>query len=869
MVTPFTLTLTSPPSQALGSVAAAKAASLEQRVEIAARDLAAEAERPYGAKAERSSGGAREAAYNTSSKAERRSGSGGGAGSAAVAPAWERALEQEGLQELRYQPGVPKVFDIRVISYNLNALPFGASLLGGPGHDFRDVRLHEFVARPELRECNVLLLQEVFATPVLRGVLCSQAWLRRQLAELGFVHQVVSPRRVSLRCWTDSGLIIASKLPILASGFEAFAPGRHLDAGASKGIMYAKLQVGSRQLFVFNTHLQASHSSGALSYRQQRLEQLHRIRGFVAEAARHSRGVPWLLAGDFNIDAIANRADVSDAFGYLLDATPHESDEYRQMVRTLSGGRGGVRDLLKESVGQHVSTRPPRLQFPLRTEYIFKHKYPQRLDYMFFCDADPRLQPRAGSTELATFACAPPTDGGPQPYTHLSDHYGISTTLRVNNDVCWHHSQEALPPPQLASLPSTYMRMNMHMHMHAARWPPWASVGRVAGALLALLLALLLAVWCGDGDGDGRGLGFSLGLGLAPPRAPELAADGGRWPELAAPPLALAALAALALAALAFAALAGLGGGVPPTVHTADDGERESPPQLSREPSPKLGGAGLLDRVWSRGRLNLQEPLRAPPPRRSPLAAAAADADGADADDDAHPYAYPNADADADDDDDEDDDDAAAAAAGGGAGGAPTLACRSPLAPHELVSEDEQLGVSTVFEALLSSVRRFGPRPCVGVRKPLPDGGHGAYEWSSYDEVYNRVLSVGSALLRLGVARGEGVGILCDNCPEWVVVDQACHAYGLVSVPLWFTVGTEQMEQLLRDSGVVAVVCGERWTGALLRLVRDGRGADVRLLVQREPLRYDEIILKSELPTTSPLKLRDFEFVERMGDCQR
>jgi hypothetical protein len=62
-----------------------------------------------------------------------------------------------------------------------------------------------------------------------------------------------------------------------------------------------------------------------------------------------------------------------------------------------------------------------------------------------------------------------------------------------------------------------------------------------------------------------------------------------------------------------------------------------------------------------------------------------------------------------------------------------------------------------------------------------------------------------------------------------------------VSVPLWFTVGTEQMEQLLRDSGVVAVVCGERWTGALLRLVRDGRGAGVRLLVQREPLRYDAL----------------------------
>ena len=38
----LTLALTSTPNQALGSVAAAKAASLEQRVEIAARDLAAE-----------------------------------------------------------------------------------------------------------------------------------------------------------------------------------------------------------------------------------------------------------------------------------------------------------------------------------------------------------------------------------------------------------------------------------------------------------------------------------------------------------------------------------------------------------------------------------------------------------------------------------------------------------------------------------------------------------------------------------------------------------------------------------------------------------------------------------------------------------
>ena len=75
-------------------------------------------------------------------------------------------------------------------------------------------------------------LQEVFATPFARSVLCRQIWLRQQLEERGFVHQVVSPLRVGLGYFTDSGLLIASKLPVLESGFEAFAQGRHLDAGA-------------------------------------------------------------------------------------------------------------------------------------------------------------------------------------------------------------------------------------------------------------------------------------------------------------------------------------------------------------------------------------------------------------------------------------------------------------------------------------------------------------------------------------------------------------------------------------------------------------------------------------------------------------
>jgi hypothetical protein len=58
-----------------------------------------------------------------------------------------------------------------------------------------------------------------------------------------------------------------------------------------------------------------------------------------------------------------------------------------------------------------------------------------------------------------------------------------------------------------------------------------------------------------------------------------------------------------------------------------------------------------------------------------------------------------------------------------------------------------------------------------------------------------------------------------------------------VSVPLWFTLGTAYARKLLLDSGVVAVLCGERWTAALLKMVANKELPALRILLQREGLR--------------------------------
>jgi len=60
------------------------------------------------------------------------------------------------------------------------------------------------------------------------------------------------------------------------------------------------------------------------------------------------------------------------------------------------------------------------------------------------------------------------------------------------------------------------------------------------------------------------------------------------------------------------------------------------------------------------------------------------------------------------------------------------------------------------------------------------------------------------------------------------------------------------VEKLLDDSGAVAVVCGRRWTAQLLKFVHEGKCAPLQLLVQLEPLRYEELLAEPErLPEAS------------------
>ena len=114
---------------------------------------------------------------------------------------------------------------------------------------------------------------------------------------------------------------------------------------------------------------------------------------------------------------------------------------------------------------------------------------------------------------------------------------------------------------------------------------------------------------------------------------------------------------------------------------------------------------------------------------------------------------------------------------------------------------------------------RGGPRPAPGTLNELffdaiarynrPDAlqakSGGVYRPISHAEISLRVRHVARGLQSLGVRRGDRVGILSENRPEWAIADFASLTVGLTDVPIYPTLPADQIAYILRDSGAVAI----------------------------------------------------------------
>ncbi|CAJ1453554.1 unnamed protein product, partial [Effrenium voratum] len=354
------------------------------------------------------------------------------------------------------EPLIPGCTTLSVLSFNLNILPFGVASLRGHESQHSSGRLHEFLNRikadleteakatvgQDFRAPDIIALQELFASPFV-PCFCAQSYAVKTMASMGY-HAVIGPKPnvrdlIWRGKWTDSGLVIFSRLPVAETRSIRFESGAALDAGACKGAMWARYELApGRFLDVFNCHLQASHTgSDAEVFDRIRRSQLKELREFVQVAGTEH---PYLLTGDFNVDAIPEPSDPMGTYGIPFRPPRQESEDYQRLIYALDP-KGRLVDLLcgttaADPLGteclfrRHPCTRPPRLRMPSSAGYVARHKYPQRLDYVFY-------RPTLSSLVEHHASTVEPFEVANAPFQYLSDHFGIRATFRFRCSFAW------------------------------------------------------------------------------------------------------------------------------------------------------------------------------------------------------------------------------------------------------------------------------------------------------------------------------------------------------------------------------------------------------------------------------------------------
>jgi long-chain acyl-CoA synthetase len=105
-----------------------------------------------------------------------------------------------------------------------------------------------------------------------------------------------------------------------------------------------------------------------------------------------------------------------------------------------------------------------------------------------------------------------------------------------------------------------------------------------------------------------------------------------------------------------------------------------------------------------------------------------------------------------------------------------------------------EVALETAPEIFRSTVRKYGDR--VAMRKKE----YGLWHDISWNEYARLVKCVGSALISLGLRKGDCVSIIGDNCPEWVITDLATQCAAGVAVGVYATNAWPQVEYVIQNS---------------------------------------------------------------------
>ncbi|EME47202.1 hypothetical protein DOTSEDRAFT_69225 [Dothistroma septosporum NZE10] len=179
---------------------------------------------------------------------------------------------------------------------------------------------------------------------------------------------------------------------------------------------------------------------------------------------------------------------------------------------------------------------------------------------------------------------------------------------------------------------------------------------------------------------------------------------------------------------------------------------------------------------------------------------------------------------------------------------------RSPVYRHWRQKDDVLYtldpAITTAHEFFEQSAKRVPNNKCLGHRPYDPKTkAWGNYVWETYGQIQKRRANFGVGLVAVheqaGVhGRQYGVGIWCQNRPEWQITDLACQSQSLYSVSLYDTLGPDAVEYIINHAELTSVCCSVSHIPALLKLAP--RCPSLKMIISLDPIAID-----GELPGTS------------------
>ncbi len=132
--------------------------------------------------------------------------------------------------------------------------------------------------------------------------------------------------------------------------------------------------------------------------------------------------------------------------------------------------------------------------------------------------------------------------------------------------------------------------------------------------------------------------------------------------------------------------------------------------------------------------------------------------------------------------------------------------------------------IQSIHDLFESTVHRVPHAPCLGHRPwNSTKAAFGPYEWIDYETVQQRKNALGAGLIELHSREGitganYGIGLWCQNRPEWQMVDLAAMSQSLYTVSLYDSLGPHASEFIIRHANLACVATSLPHVSLLLKL---------------------------------------------------